>query len=1060
MSTRMPPRGGAPQRPPYRPPASVRKKAGASRERRRVFDIVVFIVVIALVAVFARQLGAPSSNANAGATQGASGKPAGTALPSGEQPLITELVSSNKGSITDWKGEYCDWIEIYNPTGNAINMAGFALSDNMKQPAKFVMPFYMLEPGQYMIVYADGGASTETEIHAGFKLKNASQEELLMTDPSGNVIQQVLFPTLQENCSYALDPATNQWAPTDKYTPGFANNEEGWAAYQQTRRATEQVALTEVMAGNTLTLKDKDGEYSDWLEIHNPTDKPIDITGWGLSNKEAVPKRWVFPKTVLEPGQYIVVFCSGKNHAVEGEELHTDFRLNAFQETVLLSNLRGQIVNGSQVQINRQNNDESFGRVPGSDTWQPFAHPTPGHPNDEAGWNEFQKTLYADAELGPVIINELMGNNTRTLKDQFGEYPDWIELYNRSDSPVNLKGWGLTDEPDELGRWQFPDYTLGPGKYVTVFASGRNLTDSDAVSKKKLHTDFGISSGGIVALTTPDGAVADRCFVPILRAGLSYDRPEGSMLFGYSTEPTPNAANTGNYPGMAPEPAFSLKAGLYDAEQSVELTVSDPEAKIYYTLDGDPPSQSDTLYTGPITVSKPTGVEFGATVIRAAAFREGYLPSNTTTSTYIVGQDIDLPVLSIAVDNEAMFNERTGMYEQGNPYEKEYPFHGANFWKDMELPANIELLEPDGTVGISQEAGIQIAGDYSRGDVFKAFDIIARSEYGKNSFDHQIFPDQPYKSYKAFISRPGGQDVKFSGMRDILVISLARDTIPKDNAIGGPSVYTQDVRLALEFVNGEFWGVTTLHEKIDEHTLAQNYHVNESSIDLIDLNGKAKFGSSKDYSDLVSYAKTHDLSNPENYKYVSDRMDIDGYINYCTMEIVIGNSDYGNIRIWKSSDLDNKFHWIYYDFCWTFWPGFLSSSDDRYMSDLSLYFKSKKSSHNKALLNALIANPEFKDKFIKQLAYNLNVTYETDRTLQRIDEIATDMRPYMNAEYAKWHDISYLPKNKNAQGYAKWEDKVEGIRKYARQHPAILKQEMKNYFNLTDADMKRLFPNG
>jgi hypothetical protein len=350
---------------------------------------------------------------------------------------------------------------------------------------------------------------------------------------------------------------------------------------------------------------------------------------------------------------------------------------------------------------------------------------------------------------------------------------------------------------------------------------------------------------------------------------------------------------------------------------------------------------------------------------------------------------------------------------------------------------------------------MQIAGQYSRGDVFKGFDLIARSIYGKNSFDFAIFPDQTYTSYKAIISRPGGQDVKRTGMRDVLIASLARDTIITD-ASGGPSNYVQDYRTAAEFVNGEFWGVTQIREKIDVHTLTQHYPgVNASRLAILQGTGSTiKAGSkndSKDFLAMVDYAKTHDMSNSEYYKSVSDRMDIDSYINWFALELCSGNSDMANIRMWRSPDLDGKWRWIFYDFCWTF------HQIDR--SDIHLDFEGTDTgaSTNRSLIQALLKNPDFKEKFLKQLAYNITVTFNTDTVLQRIDEFATAMQPYIAAEDAKWHDISYKKENAAANGYGNWTGQVETLRKYAKQHPALLKQQMQNYFQLTDAQMQDYF---
>ena len=367
----------------------------------------------------------------------------------------------------------------------------------------------------------------------------------------------------------------------------------------------------------------------------------------------------------------------------------------------------------------------------------------------------------------PVIISEVMSNNTSTLQDQYGEYPDWIELYNRSDSEVDLSGWGLTDNTNELGRWRFPSTTLSPGEYLTVYASGRDST----ASKKKMHTDFSLGAeGDIVVLTDPSGNVADYCGLPYLRAGISYGRqPENGFV--YCDQPTPGAANTGGYTGIAAQPVFSIPAGMYDSAQQVELSAGTGD-RIYYTLDGTVPDEASTLYTGPISIEETAAV-------RAVAYGSGSLHSDAACATYLIGEDIDLPVVSIVTDPANLYDEQTGIYVNGPGWTPKHPHYGANYWMDWERPAHMELLEPDGTVGVSQDIGIKIFGNISRVKEQKSFALMSRGEYGCGTFDYQVFPELPYTSYKDLIIR-NSQDGNMSLIRDTLQIGLALESSEVD----------------------------------------------------------------------------------------------------------------------------------------------------------------------------------------------------------------------------------------------------------------------------------------
>jgi hypothetical protein len=112
-------------------------------------------------------------------------------------------------------------------------------------------------------------------------------------------------------------------------------------------------------------------------------------------------------------------------------------------------------------------------------------------------WSAFLPTV--DSQ---VIISEFMADNTRTLADQDGDYPDWLEIYNGSRETINLGGWYLTDSATNLTKWRFPNTVLLPNAHLVVFASGKDRT----VPGAQLHTDFQLASGGEhLALVKPDG---------------------------------------------------------------------------------------------------------------------------------------------------------------------------------------------------------------------------------------------------------------------------------------------------------------------------------------------------------------------------------------------------------------------------------------------------------------------------------------------------------------------------------------------------------------------------
>lgn len=107
--------------------------------------------------------------------------------------------------------------------------------------------------------------------------------------------------------------------------------------------------------------------------------------------------------------------------------------------------------------------------------------------------------LFADS---PLVISEFLADGNRSFADEDGEFPDWIEIFNIGNQTINLNGWHLSNDPANLEQWTFPSINLAVGKYLVVFASGKNRSNPGA----PLHTNFRLATEGeYLALVQPDG---------------------------------------------------------------------------------------------------------------------------------------------------------------------------------------------------------------------------------------------------------------------------------------------------------------------------------------------------------------------------------------------------------------------------------------------------------------------------------------------------------------------------------------------------------------------------
>lgn len=161
-------------------------------------------------------------------------------------------------------------------------------------------------------------------------------------------------------------------------------------------RVAAAPVISEFMASNEATLVDEDGDYPDWIEIHNPTTEPVDLEGYFLTDDALRLNRWMFPQTILDPGERLIVFASNKNRDVG--ELHTNFRLAAGGEYLALVSPDGTtIVSDFGNLYPPQFEDRSYGR--GDFGIGYLDEATPGAPNGSG------------MESGPLFLDYRTGGS-------------------------------------------------------------------------------------------------------------------------------------------------------------------------------------------------------------------------------------------------------------------------------------------------------------------------------------------------------------------------------------------------------------------------------------------------------------------------------------------------------------------------------------------------------------------------------------------------------------------------------------------------------------------------
>ncbi|MCG8576242.1 MAG: CotH kinase family protein [Flavobacteriales bacterium] len=473
----------------------------------------------------------------------------------------------------------------------------------------------------------------------------------------------------------------------------------------------------------------------------------------------------------------------------------------------------------------------------------------------------------------------------------------------------------------------------------------------------------------------------------------------------------------------AVELSFSPIGGIYEGGVSVKLQSADG-ARIYYTTDGSSPSSGAKMYRGPIEVKD-------VSVIRAVAYLNGRR-SQVQTQSYFCDRSYSLPIVSLATHPDNLFDFDRGIYVKGCCADTVEPYLGANFWKDWEYRANIEMYLPNGDSCFNQEVGINIFGGFSRWLPQKSIAIFARSKYGKSRIEYPIFPERDIKKYKSFVIRNSGGDFKRTHFRDAFMTQLAKPT----------GVAIQAYRPVVVYINGQYWGIQNLREKISEHYLKSNYGVDKENVDILRHNGVARHGTSKNYKKLLAFLRNRDMTQDETVEELRVFMDVEDYIRYNIAEVYSDNRDAGgNIRYWRERTDSSKWRWVLYDLD----LGLGNNTPKGYKRNTLQKFTSV---NNEAwpdppwstfIIRKLLENKKVEQQYINTFADQLNTVYHPDTAVTLLNKMQDVVKEEMKFHVKRW-----------GTSYKNWEHHVQIMRHFASVRPYWIRKHIMTKFELQD----------
>ncbi|MBR6449965.1 MAG: CotH kinase family protein [Fibrobacter sp.] len=615
-------------------------------------------------------------------------------------------------------------------------------------------------------------------------------------------------------------------------------------------------------------------------------------------------------------------------------------------------------------------------------------------------------------------ITEISPRNL-DFKDENGDDPSWVEIYNASDKDADLKGYTLVENLKNLRKWVFASDTIKAKSFKIVFCDKKNISAIKSSDKDGLHarphTNWKLDkNGGTIFLVDPYNGIRDSVAYPELTAGYSWGIVDGGF-WQYFDKPTPEKPNTAAtaYEEIVPAADMSgLKSGFYNEAFTLNPPALEEGVKLRCTTNGSVPTENSPEFNSPMRVDH-------SIAFRCATFKKGALSNTVTTRTFFVDEDaVKMPIVAISVDS-SFFRQHYIKTSCQSP--KNCP-DSAGLYADVEVPVHVEYFENGSSTKNGstweKDAGISLMGGYSRLNDKKSVAIRLREEYEDGSINYPLFETRKgvNDKYRSFNLRNNGNRFVSDYIEDAMGGAL----------LEGSSVDYQRSRQVVVFYNGKYYGIHDMRERFNKHYVETNYKIDANSVNFIKhLEDKieASNGTIDAYKDVLHFVATNDFSgeNNANYEKAKTMLDVGNLADYMAAEIYIHNGDWpnNNVRAWSAPghpwkfmvyDLDHGFDWMW------------GVNDKEFVQETNMFSWIKKGGGNKPckeegcfanLYIQLIKNPDFKRLFINRSAVIFN-SYTNAKNVEKIvdamvatidnNEMSRDLEKFKQDQ--KWYENS------------------------------------------------------
>ncbi len=773
-----------------------------------------------------------------------------------------------------------------------------------------------------------------------------------------------------------------------------------------------QIVINEGCNKNYLSHLDENNESSDWIEIFNSGNNPINLVNYALSDKLSNSIMWKFPDFNLNPGDHQIVYCSGKDRFLAG-----GFQFGLSQQNFnpitnwnthnLISSFNWDGVSNIILNVCSYSNvgyteNSVFYQTATSfpSTLVSFIDGSPAACSSNNGvvYNQRPNLKLNGVQIGTGTI-------TNATTDYPAPYGNWYwgarhQMLILADELINA---GLSAGPINSISFNVASTTSEFYSYVDFSLLSTNLMElsSEFLPEQgtQFHTNFKLDGDGeTVYLFSP---------AEVLVSELKVDSPQKDISTGHTPDasgivkwmaPTPGQINETSevYSDTLIQPQISERSGIYSSTISISiLNPNSPgiQTKVVYTLDGTTPTVNSSVYTNSLSIS-------ANTVLRASVFpintNQGVLPSNDAVETYLFNVTHNTPILLVTTDNNNLYGS-TGIFDN---YNSDWikPAHAAYLDSTLDHPLIFQTktaMRPDGGAGGSRsqpQHSFRLSFDHGT--------------LGYKPIQHQLIPDRKDRfKYSDIYLRNGSNQYLTFPYKDASQVRMMSE---------GTNNYYSSFQPVTVYVNGQYFGLYELREKFNKEYFEIHDGANQDSIEIMSLSYfynlvlRALEGDVNHFWDSYNQFLNINPINPDYFSKVDEKFDLKHYSDYIIAESFMGNVDWpgNNIKIYRSDKTKNRWRFGLIDLELSMQPNGWSSCTDNHIAYMRSQDPANPYIH---IWQRSISNNEYLRYFINRYADLLNTSYQSDTLLYFENKFYNSMVQDMPDEYQRWGDPTNIP---------------------------------------------------